>query len=275
MNKNLEKVEWLKTVVAIVSLLGLVLSYFFIKNDTSTNDAFKSLLEQLVPEFIASLITVLVIYFVFIKKGISANENMIEEIVSRLNSNFPVKGGFITHAESNALFNIKTEFGKAKQIDMLGYSFVGLISDHFSDLLGALKQGCNVRILIIKPKSSAESLIEKNMNIKDMELDLQRVIERIVSIKKEINKTKGSIRYGNFEIRLMDWIPGSALLITDRNANNGKMKIKFYAIDVETDHINILTHMVLYAQYNPDMFNYFVFQFESMWSKSSEYLHNE
>lgn len=273
MNKSSEKIEWLKTVLAIVCLFGLVLLYFFIKNDIPAVDAFKNLLEQLVPELIASLIIVLIIYFIFIKKGITENEGMVEEIVARLNNNFPVKGGFISHAESDALFNIKIEFGKAKKIDMLGYSFVGLIGDYYSDLVAALKRGCDVRVLIIKPNSNAESLIDHNMSIKEMQKDLQRVIDRLNAIKKELSAIEKGDKYGNFEVKFMDWVPGSALLITDGNSNIGKMKIKFYAINVETDHSDILTHMVLSAQYNPDMFNYFASQFNSLWAKNSEYIY--
>lgn len=265
MSKTFEKIEWLKAVLAFVLVFGLFVSYLYLSRQNTFQDNLWELLKQLIPEFMASLIVVLVIYFIFVRKGMSETEELIEQISQNLRNHFPSKGGFISPAELKAVFDLKKEIGNAQEIDLIGYSLVALISSYQQDIIQALKRGGKYRIIIIKPNSAASKLIDQNMTIKEMELDLVRVIQRLEQIQKEVASFPTK-KAGKIEVKFMDWIPSCAIVRAD-----DLMSIKFYALDVKTDHPKIITNMFLSSRVNPDMFEYFVQQFNLLWDQSESF----
>ena len=159
MKSHRQIISWLKVILSIVTLIALLLGYFYFFGDKSGD-----LIPSVISNLIAVLIAFLIVYFVFSIWGISPQDELKEDIiegVAKFNEN---KSGFEHYDVVNKRFAFKEKIKDMEQLDILALSAANFLTNFRPELTNALKNGCDIRILAIQPKSEAADLVMKHQS---------------------------------------------------------------------------------------------------------------
>lgn len=270
MEEKDKQIDWLQNVISVVTLVVLVIFYLYLKREKLDDGGILELVSQVIPDLIAALITVLVLYFVFIRKGMS-NQNKLIEKVKEIVAKKVRPQTFYNQAEADKIFNLKDKLESAKEVLISGYSCKYVVAGLRSDFINAVKNGTNVKILIMEPHSAGSNLLSDNQKFKEAETDLLDVYQRTKSILDEIEKMANK-RKGTFEMRFLSWIPScSMIFVIPKKTKIGDLKLKIYAPSGNTPLGKIITHMVIDEYDEKEMYDYFKDEFYKMWNKSKKY----
>lgn len=270
MQEKDKQIDWLQNLISIITLVALVVFYLYLKRKPLNEGGIWELVSQIIPNLIAALITVLVLYFVFIRRGIS-NQNKVIEKVKEIVDEQMKPQIFLNQVEADKIFNLKEKLESANEILISGYSCKYVVAGLRSDFINAVKNGANVKILIMEPQSEGSKLLSDNQIFKEAETDLLDVYRRTESILNEIEK-KTDKRKGAFEMRFLSWIPScSMIFVMPKKTKIGSLKLKIYAPSGNTPLNKIITHMIINEYADKLLYNYFKDEFYKMWDKSKPY----
>ena len=118
-----------------------------------------------------------------------------------------------------------------------------------------LKEGCNLRIILLDPDSSAVdpiSLVTDRSQIKQRILSTLDVLERLVNMQEK----------GACEVRLANAIIPFSMLAADLGKTSGSMNVEYPSYKVTIDN---RPHVSLNPADCPYWFTYYKEQFEAMW----------
>jgi len=267
MNKT-EQINWMKSLLSIVAAIALSLVYIFLREKNYSSN-FIDLLLQVIPDLIAVLIAFPVVYFIFIRRGISSYADMKEDIILAVSKK--IIGGKVFQSQNDVYFDLKKLLLNAKDVLILGYSCKNLIISHRAEISQAILNGANVKIITIKPKSTASTLMMEHQRFGDIEPDLIDMRRRFFGIQEEIEQSQSKKKgKGNIEIKTINWIPSCSLILINSEKLDGVLKLKVYAPFVDTHLSKIQTHTVIRRIDEKELFDYFVKQFELLWEQGNE-----
>lgn len=262
MKNHRQKINWLKLVLSVVTLIALLLIYLHFFEEKS-ND----LIPGVISDLVAVLIAVPIIYFVFTVWGISPQDDLKEDIIdgiAKLNEN---RSGFENESAVNSRFDFKNKIKDMKQFDMLALSSANFLTNFRPELTEALKNGCHIRLLTIEPKSDAANLVMRHQSRGELEPDLIKSMDRVAQILEDLKEEK---KIGTIEIRGINWVPSCSIIIYNRDKMSAELKIKVYPLVIDIPLPLIKSHTIVYKRYEPELFNYYQNHFDFLWKNSTE-----
>jgi hypothetical protein len=155
--------------------------------------------------------------------------------------------------------------GQARQIWACGYSLVNLVRGHETFFLQRLRDGCNIRLLLLKPDCDATDMLDRLMTPKPGELigDIENVLARVKRIEGSIS----SSAKGQLEIHLLKTVPTFSLLIVDPGLPQGWVQVEpypsYHNIPLDTGR----PHFIL-AKSEGRWYKFFCDQFQQLWDDS-------
>ena len=264
--KETEKIEWLRFLLAITAACGLTAFYVQL-NGKEIGSNFIDLALQIIPELLGALIILVIVYFLFIKQGISSEESLKNQLVKALVKELN-EDGYGSQTEIDIKFNIKDKLSKAKEVKILAYSCRYLIAGLKTEIVEALLNGASIKIIIVEPNSIASKLAMEN-SFQDIEFDITDTTKRVKSIIEEVSQTPKKIKKGKIEQKFINWIPSCSLIIWIPNNNTSKeCKLKINPIDHDTPLAKIMTHAIIKEDNDKDTFDYLESQFDKLWIKA-------
>lgn len=266
MKDNFKKLNWLLVLLSIVSVVSLSLVYIFVLNGENVSQGFSDLIKGVTTEAVSVLLIFLTVYFLLTSKGISPQEEFKQDLVDEITKRKTHQSGFESDEEINQRFKIKEKLKTVKQVDLIGLSCANFLTSLRPELTESVRNGCQIRIITIAPSSLSEKVVMSHQSGAELEPDIVKAKKRVEQIKEDIGqpKIKGSI-----EIRVVDWIPSMSLIITDKDKNEGEIRVKVYPIVIDIPLRTIKTHTIVYKKAEPDLFLFLTNQFEKLWGKSS------
>ncbi len=271
-NTESEKIDWLKNILALAAIGVLTVIYVLILRK-GTSSSLLELMLQVIPNLIAALIVVLTIYYIFIRKGISSDNSLKDSLVEKIRELLK-EDSFDYQSDIDKEFNLKEKILDAKEILIVGYSCRFFITGLRNEIIEAIKNKVNLKVLAIAPGSDAAKLMMKNRSFKELEFDINEMKEHMQIIMEEVNKS-ASKKMGDIELRLMNWIPSCSLIFyIPKNNESGILKLKVYAVNHDTRLVNVQTHKLIYEFKEKEMYDYFLNQFHGLWkNEKNEKLH--
>jgi len=265
-NSEVEKIDWLKNVLAVATILILAGIYYFLI-DKGFQFSLKELILQVIPDLIAALIIVLTVYYIFIRKGISSEEklrNSLEKVVRKsINNNT-----FDNEKDSLQDFDIEEVIDNTKKLLIIGYSCRFFISALQKELEEGLKNKMDLKLLIITTNSDASRLMMNYDSFEELEVDIEITERKLSELNTNISKSSGRKKVGNIEYRSMNWIPScSVIIFQSKDGKNGVLKLKVYPINHKTTLSKVATHKIIYQNKEKELYEYFCNQYYELWNK--------
>lgn len=289
--RSWEKVEWLLFVIAIILVLLLSAAFIYFENlitgGAKLSVLVLELLNQILPGLIGTLIVVIFIYIFLKSKGIDANEQFRDELVStfinRIKTDISPKNidslvqkiasykgaRFLRLEHSKELFQLSEKIKTAKSVWINGYSCAQLFKEFKSEIERALINGTNFKIIITEPHSVAAKMMEeRDVHPERVVVDINYVVSEINAIKGAISKTKNK-KAGSIDVKFIDWLPSCSMIFYNPDEKDGEVKIKVYPPFYSTNHFNPI-EMIIDRKNYQDQFDYFHEQYNRLWNRENE-----
>ncbi len=268
-----DQIDWLKNLLGLAAIIILTIIYIEISNKELVT-SITSLILQIIPNLIAALIAVLTVYYTFIRKGISS-ENKLKDIISEEVKKLLKDDAFDFQVEIDKEFNLKDKLENAKELLIVGYSCRYIIAGLKTELVQAIKNKMDLKVLAIQPESDTSKFMMQYRAFKELDFDIKHMKERLQTIEHEVTEQSGKKKVGKIELRTMNWIPSCSLIFYfPKNNESSVLKLKVYAINHETTLVKIKTHKLIYEFREKELFKYFLHQFNELWKMSSKEIIN-
>lgn len=149
----------------------------------------------------------------------------------------------------------------ATEIWAAGTSLVSIIRpyDHF--FLQKLKEGCNLRFLVLDPKSEAAHVWDKKQQTPTTKRDIKSSLQSLDNLIKQ-RRLKGRC-----EVRLAQAFLPFSMVIVNAQKEYGKMTVEMLAYK---KNLHDRPHLQLTKRDHEKWFRFFYDQFEILWQDSSE-----
>lgn len=180
--------------------------------------------------------------------------NILEKIESRLrdiDSTQGLKGRY-------EMQNPVQQAGNASEICLCVIHGTTVIFPYVGFYATRMKEGCNIRIILLSPDSPAVGLI--NLRSKHSQTK-----QHIISALDTLEGLVGMQAKGRCEVRLASTSIPFSMFAVDLNKPSGFMNVEYYAYKVAIDD---RPHVFLAASDCPYWFTYYKQQFEAIWSDS-------
>ncbi len=272
MAKLYKKINWLSFIISIAIIVLLIFSYYLIEQLNNERPFLKiiySLLLTVIPNFIAVLIGFVVIYvFSNYLLKVSPTDELRSLIVQDIHqfSNY----GFDNEDNSNDSFHLVEKLKTAKKINLISLSACNLLNKYRKEIEGAIYNGCEIRVIILKENSTAANLIASNQVHEEITKDIIRTKERLQQIKKSLTENKQGKYKEKIIAKEIDWIPSCSILSVYNNKTSGSTKLKMYPLDIDTPLNEIQTHMIVDSRIQEGMFVYLNKQFDTIWDRAEK-----
>ncbi|MEO1347997.1 MAG: hypothetical protein AAFW84_04240 [Cyanobacteria bacterium J06635_15] len=180
--------------------------------------------------------------------------NVFEKIEARLNhlsSDQGLRGRY-------AMQNPVEQATDASEICLCAIHGTSAIFPYVNFYANRLRKGCNIRILLLHPESSAVEQI----NLRSQHSQTKQHIFSTLETLKNLASTQSA---GKCEVRLMNTSMPFAMFAVDLGKKSGLMNVEYYSYKVAIDD---RPHVLLTASECPYWFTYYQQQFEKIWSDS-------
>lgn len=161
--------------------------------------------------------------------------------------------------DRSQLMSVEQMAQDAVEISAMGITLVSLVSTRVDFFAEKLRNGCNLRFLILDPKSKAMEVWKLSESISTPE-DTVTVLKYLDALSR-IENAKGKC-----EVRLANIYLPFGLVFTKKKKIGGAMNVEFLARNTS---IANRPHFHLLEQENEKWFDFFHDQFEALWQKSS------
>lgn len=176
----------------------------------------------------------------------------IEERISRLPSSDQLK-------DRSGLRDIREMGISATEIVAAGPTLVQLITPNFDFFAKKMREGCNLKFVLLDPKSPAWEIWHQGQ-IAPTRSD----INSSLSILCELMRLKGA--KGKCEVKLSQTYLHFSLVATDPKKERGQMNVEMLALKVS---LHNRPHIHLTKREHEKWFNFFCDQFEQHWSTTT------
>jgi hypothetical protein len=158
----------------------------------------------------------------------------------------------------------------AEELDVLGYTLVGFLGSFRGAVIERVKQGAQVRVLIVDPKSIAGEVIRQNSMAYPYEHYVVAALDHIRYIRDKLSESEKRIK-GSFELRVINWIPSCALIIVDRSKQSGMIDVAVNTPYYRTLPSEGRLHYILEREQEPRWFLFYSQQFDRLWEGSQHW----
>ena len=162
-------------------------------------------------------------------------------------------------------FDLGERILAAKEIDILCYSCRGLFDKYNYHLKNSIKNGGSVRMLNVKPGSNAFNLMLDHTKVGSMKDDVSIIANRVRWLHEILDRTEGKTK-GQFQLRHINWIPSTSIILIDKHLDSGTACIRYYPIYYATPMSEWLPKAVFHKYEHPQVFDYYHIQYEHLWS---------
>lgn len=266
---SINKLTYVLNIFAILTLLVLVGVYFGVGFIPENQQTLKSFIQSLISDISAVLIIFLVISFFLDRKGLSPSNILKEDLISDLLKRYPTTKSFLNASEATSQFEIVNKLKTSKEVFITGWSLILIqkINNHIIDSI--VNNNTKVKIIITEPKSAAAKLFSNHQVNDNIEHELELVLTVIENMRKEIVKRTGKSLDGLLEIKFCSWLPSSCLMFANPYSEDASLRLMVYPLSAKTNHTSVESFKVILKKEEPIVFNYFLNEFETLWSKDS------
>lgn len=263
---NSNKEEWLQHLLTVSAIAGLTCLYILLLKKSIKFSSYELIL-QVIPNLIAVLITWVVVYQVLIKKGITPYNKLKDSIILEM-ADLLKPDSFKSQHETDKEFNLKDKLINAKEVLIVGYSCKYLIGGLRTEIVEAIQNKTNIKVLAIAPDSDASKLMSQFNNFQELKFDVKGMKHRLQLIKDEVSNSISKKKSGSIELRLVNWIPSCSLIFyIPKNNESGILKLKVYGVDHGVTLSKIRTHKLIYEFKEKELYNDFLLHFHGLWKK--------
>lgn len=148
----------------------------------------------------------------------------------------------------------------AGEIAAAGVTLISLTNDYYDFFEEKLREGCKLRFLLLNPNSLAWKVWHQKQQ--------QRITSPSDS-ENSLKKLDGLMRagVGGCEVRLSEAYLHFSLVTSDYTKDSGRMNVELLPFNVS---LHYRPHFYLTRREDKRWFDFFLNQFESLWSKSSD-----
>lgn len=150
-----------------------------------------------------------------------------------------------------------------KEVWILGINALGPLHECYEKLIGLLKNGGKIRVLLLNPESNAFKEREKDEEEINGKICGRLLAEYNASLAICRSILHFSARKGEFELRIHDNYPEYALIIRDPRSDRCKIHINYYP-KKKLVRGYVGEHRVVFEQW-PDLLNMWVQKYEDIW----------
>ena len=181
--------------------------------------------------------------------------NILEKIESRL-SNIGSDQGLKGRYEMQTPVQ---QAGNASEICLCAIHGTSVILPYTGFYAARMREGCNIRIILLSPDSPAIDSIHLRSQHSQMK-------QRILSALGTLEGLVGMQTKGVCEVRLASTSIPFSMFAVDLSKASGLMNVEYHAYKVAIDN---RPHVFLTASGCPYWFTYYTQQFEAIWSDST------
>jgi len=261
MSKNIQKV-FLTVLEYIPISLTIFFSVFIAYKAQFTEMSTNSLLGWILGILAGLAVSILVDRFSKLKR-IENQTNELTDLLKNKEGKTSIKEVLSTR---RMLKPLEDRLQSSKEIIITGGSLFRLSSEYVGLFESLLKDGCNIKLLMLNPESNSAKLTAENIVYEIG--DFESYKNHINSSLKNFGKLKEKYPE-NLSIRTSDFLPSFSLFGIDVTKPNGNIMVELYTHDVPTrerPHFNLL------QQREPFWFEFFHKQFQKVWGKSVEFI---
>ena len=170
---------------------------------------------------------------------------------------------FTTPDPEDREFEFTYKLGRAKSLDLLGYSMAHMFATSKTQIGIAVAKGLRARVMILDPLSTAGKLMAEKVG------DYGRVREpherSIRYIKEIIEIARSGEARGTLQVKYVPWIPSCYLNIVDASESSGVALIGLNSL-VLGSKLPRRIHFILEKSRDVTSFGFFAAQFEALWN---------
>ena len=239
-------------VYLFIASLSLLLAIYAINY---THDSTQSILLNLSTELAGVVIIFFLVNRLFLSDSWDTSDRL-ENLLNRLEK----KTHLLKGEEDNT--TVEKLFSGSSKIDLLGYSYINVMRNRQNFIIQLLRDGVQIRLVIVDPEKTAGTLSRENMDVDDLRRDVNVTLSIVANISEEAKKYKGKI-----EVRLINWLPSCGLIITDPDSLKGKTWVSIYPIYPSVPKSEI-PHFILTHSEDEYWSKAYSNHFNRLWSKA-------
>ncbi|MBM3300188.1 MAG: hypothetical protein FJY85_09555 [Deltaproteobacteria bacterium] len=170
------------------------------------------------------------------------------------------KGAFLKLHGEGSRFAERAK--QARQIFLGGYTLINVVGSNMGLLEQRLKDGCQLRVLMIDPNALAGELIRSTELTGRFSRDAETVLAYMIQLRETIRSTKK----GKLEVRLLNFVPSCGFIIIDGGQPYGWMSIGIYPPAYKS-RLEERVHFELNRDGDQPWFGLFMGQYEKLWGE--------
>lgn len=224
--------------------------------------------QSLVLSLSTELAGVVLIFFIVNQLFLLSREDDVLDEIQALKQEASAKfSPLVSEEEGRVRFGFKQRLQGAETVDLLGYALSGLLKDFREPLSEAIHGGTAVRILLVDITSDAGKMMREHSRKPDMatretKLGHSFVLDVLQRVENDPDKR------GTLEFRLTTWIPSCVMIIVNRDRDDGAAYIGISPPSYREPATGRRGLVLTRAEHLHD-FQYFVRQFDALWSQDS------
>lgn len=263
MEDNKDKISWMKVLLAIAALIGLSFAYLQIRG-IGFNNGILELTENVIPDLVAVLIIIPIIYFLFTLKGFSPEKDLANLIVNKLKGNhLSIQEGEFSKEE------LREDIRQSDETILIGLYLSTTINENHSFFEEELKKGKQLTFILLDP--SDESTIEKSsrkfsQKVRFTPHQVKEEINLRISQLQNIRQSVSEGLQGNMKIMTIDYPLTFGGYLARRKNLGAKILVKLYGY--QTKDINFMR--IKLTPKNGLVFNEYAEQFENLVNDARE-----
>ncbi|MCL4707199.1 hypothetical protein KJ068_18750 [bacterium] len=149
----------------------------------------------------------------------------------------------------------------ATEIWAAGISLVSIIRPYDNFYLQKLREGCNLRFLLLDPDSEVVRVLNKKQQTPTIKRDIKSSLQALADLRNQ-KKVRGKC-----EVRLVQAFLPFSLIIVNSQKDHARMTVEFLAYK---KNLHDRPHLQLTKRSDEKWFRFFCDQFEILWQDSSE-----
>jgi hypothetical protein len=197
-----------------------------------------------------------------IADNVSALERRIENLSNRLERNT----SFLKGSDDRNTSLIMSLIPDAKDVRLVGYSLENLLTAEFiENLVIFARNGGNLKVVIIDPRSQAAELVISNSSQDPIRNDINQTIKLLRQThQRSISNTSGQI-----EVRIINWLPSCSMVIIDPNSPRDYLQVSINCLSYRSTP-KMRPHFILTKSGNEQRwYQEYLNQFDDLWKESS------
>jgi len=163
--------------------------------------------------------------------------------------------------DRSQLIRMEDLAANAKEICAAGMSLISIIPPYVDFYIQKLRDGCNLRFLLLDPKSRAVTIGDQELLSQTMKNEIEtslRVLNKLIALEDS---------KGKCEVRLSRARLPFSMVIIDSQKDLGRMTVEFLAYKKD---LRERPHIQLTKRDNYKWFQFFYNQFESLWQENKD-----